>query len=168
MIGEKKTLLFLILSLGIVFMGNAQVKKEIPATNSVIFPRGEKAPSLNMTGNVWLYVLTPADSVFTQHIASVTFEPGARTHWHSHPGGQILLIIDGIGFYQEKDQPIQILRKGDVRKCAPGTEHWHGATPDSHFVHIGITNPSEKGRTLWLQPVDDDEYGSAIKNLKAK
>ncbi|ALR30373.1 hypothetical protein ATE47_07485 [Chryseobacterium sp. IHB B 17019] len=67
-------------------------------------------------------------------MGNVTFEPGARTKWHLHPGGQIILVTGGVGYYQEKGQPKKILHKGDVIKCPPHVEHWHGASKDSYFV----------------------------------
>ncbi|MGE8527218.1 cupin domain-containing protein [Chryseobacterium rhizosphaerae] len=67
-------------------------------------------------------------------MGNVTFEPGARTKWHLHPGGQIILVTGGVGFYQEKGQPKKILHKGDVIKCSPHVEHWHGTSKDSYFV----------------------------------
>jgi quercetin dioxygenase-like cupin family protein len=88
------------------------------------------------------------------------FEPGARNNWHTHPGGQILLITDGLGYYQEKSKPIQLLHKGDVVNILPDVEHWHGATPDSPLTHIAINTNTQKGLVVWLQRVTDEEYKS--------
>lgn len=74
-----------------------------------------------------------------------------------HPGGQILLVTDGVGYYEEKGQPKKILHKGDVIKCPPNIEHWHGASVDSHFSHLAIGN-SEKKVVVWLRAVSDEEY----------
>jgi len=82
-----------------------------------------------MVGTLWLYTRVEIDSAFNTQVGNVTFEPGARTHWHVHPAGQILLITDGIGYHQQKDRPVQLIQKGDVVKCPPNVEHWHGATP---------------------------------------
>lgn len=92
-------------------------------------------------------------------VGNVTFEAGARTNWHYHPGGQILLAIDGVGYYQEKGSQRKILRKGDAVKCPPNVVHWHGASIDSGFVQIAITN-TEKSAVVWLQPVTEEEYKS--------
>lgn len=92
-------------------------------------------------------------------VGNVTFEPGARTNWHYHPGGQILLVIDGVGYYQEKGNPKKILRKGDVVNCPPNIVHWHGASIDSGFIQLAITN-TEKSAVVWLQPVTEQEYTS--------
>lgn len=122
-----------------------------------IFPKGEVATVNNHTGTVWLNELTTPDSVFNYGIAMATFAPGAKLDWHIHPAGQILLITAGVGYYQERGQPIRIVRKGDIIKCAPGVEHWHGASPDSSFSYIATT-PAQKGKTIWLGRVTDAEY----------
>jgi quercetin dioxygenase-like cupin family protein len=76
------------------------------------------------------------------------------------PGGQILLILEGTGYYQERGKPIQIVHKGDVIKCLPGVEHWHGASPTSGFTYLATT-PTQKGKTVWLEPVSDNDYNSS-------
>lgn len=124
-----------------------------------IFPKGDKITNDNFVGTAWLYQAVQADSSNQTAVGSVTFEPGARTNWHYHPAGQILIAIDGIGYYQEKGSPIKILRKGDVVKCPPNVPHWHGASRDQQFVQIAITS-SEKGPTVWMQSVTDTEYNS--------
>ena len=125
-----------------------------------IFPKGERAPADYFTGTVWLQPLVQQDSVFNFLVASVTFEPGARNNWHTHPAGQILLVTDGIGYYQEKGKPIQLLHKGDVVNIPPDIVHWHGASPGSQFTHIAISMNSPKGVVVWLDRVRDEEYNS--------
>jgi quercetin dioxygenase-like cupin family protein len=154
------TLLTFAFSLLISIDVKAQKTTNAPSAQQNVFPKGQKVSNQNMTGTVWMNVLTAGDSIFNYHIASVTFEPGARTHWHTHPGGQLLLATEGLGYYQEKGKPIQLFRKGDVIKCAPDVEHWHGASPNSEFIHIGITNNTAKGLFVWLQRVTDEEYNS--------
>jgi quercetin dioxygenase-like cupin family protein len=119
-------------------------------SENVIFPKGDKAHIDYFTGNVWVKMLVPNDTTFNCQIGNVTFEPGARNNWHTHPGGQILIEIDGIGYYQEKGKPIQMLRKGDVVKILPDVEHWHGASPDSEFTHIAVNTNTQKGIVEWL------------------
>ena len=126
---------------------------------SLIFPKGEKITNSNFTGNAWLQDLISADSINQNAVGSVTFEPGARTKWHSHPAGQIILALDGVGYYQEKDKPIEIIRKGDVVKCPHNIPHWHGASPDSEFIQVAITG-RENGSTVWFDLVTDEEYNS--------
>jgi len=125
--------------------------------NTLIFPKGKKNNSENFTGTAYLQSLITADTLNAIAIGNVTFEPGARTKWHSHPAGQILLVTDGVGYYQEKNQLKKILRKGDVIKCAPNIAHWHGASKDSSFTQLAVTG-REKGETKWLDVVTDREY----------
>jgi quercetin dioxygenase-like cupin family protein len=136
----------------------AQKKQDTrkPETN-IVFPKGEKITNNNFAGAAYLQMLIEADSINPTTVGNVTFEPGARTKWHFHPGGQILLVIDGIGYYQEKGQTKKILRKGDVIKCPANVPHWHGASANSSFVQIAITN-RHLGETVWLHEVSEEEY----------
>lgn len=122
-----------------------------------VFARGKQITNDNFTGNVWLENLIQADSLNQNSVGSVTFEPGARSKWHTHPAGQILLAIDGVGYYQEKGQLKKILHKGDAIKCPANIPHWHGASADSKFVQVAVTG-REKGETIWLEAVTDEEY----------
>jgi len=130
------------------------------AQETPIFPKGKLATVDNHTGTVWLSELSKSDDVFDFNVAHATFAPGAKLDWHIHPGGQILMITEGTGYYQEKGKPVQIVHKGDVIKCAPGVAHWHGAAPESTFAYIAVS-PTQKGETKWLQRVTDEEYRSA-------
>lgn len=141
------------IAIGIVSCNN---KKE-EQTAYTIFKKGEKITNNNFTGEVWLNNLVQADSINQNAVGSVTFEPGARTKWHSHPSGQIILALDGVGYYQEKGSPKVIVNKGDVIKCPAGIAHWHGASADTKFVQVAITG-REKGETVWLEAVNEMEY----------
>ena len=125
--------------------------------DATIFPKGEKIINDNFTGTAWLTSLVTADSTNDNAVGNVTFAPGARTNWHLHPDGQIILATGGVGYYQEKGSPKKILRKGDVIKCPPNVPHWHGAGPDEEFVQIAITG-RENGPTEWLRAVTEEEY----------
>lgn len=125
--------------------------------NATIFPQGEKITNENFTGTAYLHMMVKGDSLNDVTVGNVTFEPGARTNWHSHPAGQIILVTDGVGYYQEKGQPKQTLRKGDVVNCPADIEHWHGASADSAFVQVAVSS-NRKGGAVWLQPVTDEEY----------
>jgi len=127
-------------------------------SNSVIFPVGEKLVSDNFNGTVWLKMLTPADSACP--IGNVTFEPGCRNNWHTHAGGQVLLVTGGRGYYQEWGKPAQELHAGDVVNIAPDVKHWHGAAKDSWLVHLAVGVRSEKGPATWMEPVSDEDYNS--------
>lgn len=130
-----------------------------------IFPKGERAPSDYFTGTVWVKMILANDATLNCQIANVVFEPGARNNWHIHPGGQILIVTGGIGYYQEKGRAIQLIRKGDVVNIPPDIEHWHGASHDSEFIHIAINPNTQKGVVVWLERVSDEEYGN-FKNFK--
>lgn len=123
-----------------------------------IFPKGEKASNDYFTGTVWLTMLIQRDNNNNYTVADVKFEPGARTNWHTHPSGQVLLVTEGKGFYQEKGKTARLLKKGDVVNIPADVEHWHGAAPDSYFTHIAITNYKENVNVVWLKPVTDNEY----------
>jgi quercetin dioxygenase-like cupin family protein len=138
-----------------------QLVMDISEYQDTVFPKGEKASSDYFVGNVWVKILVPADDTFNTLIGNVVFERAARNNWHRHPGGQILIVTDGIGYYQEKGKPIQILHKGDVVKIPPDTVHWHGATPDSEFTHIAVNSNTQKGIVEWLGRVTEEEYSLA-------
>ena len=127
----------------------------------VIFLKGEKGAAENFTGNAWATSLVGNDSIYNTLVGNVYFEPGARSNWHTHPSGQILIITDGVGYHQIKGQPRQTIRKGDVVKCPPNVLHWHGASPDTGMQQMYILPKTEKGIVTWLQKVTDEEYNSS-------
>lgn len=125
-----------------------------------VFPKGEKGPAKWFTGTAYPTALMAADSIYTTLAGNVYFEPGARSHWHLHPAGQILIITDGIGYHQIEGQPIEIIKKGDVIKCPPNTKHWHGASADVGLQQLYFIPNTEKGIVEWMEPVTDEEYNS--------
>jgi quercetin dioxygenase-like cupin family protein len=126
---------------------------------TTIFPKGSKGPSDYFTNTAWVNMLHPdTKGVFDTQVYDVVFEPSARTYWHSHPGGQILLVTDGVGYYQEKGKPAQLLEPGDVVPIPPDVVHWHGAAPDSEFVHIGMSTNVHLGPAKWFGEVTESEY----------
>lgn len=94
--------------------------------------------------------------------ATVTFAPGARTAWHSHPLGQTLLVVAGTGFVQKWGEPAQTIRPGDLVWIPPNTKHWHGATSTSTMVHIAIAEALEGNAVEWMEQVAADEYVKAV------
>ncbi|HMQ59047.1 MAG TPA: cupin domain-containing protein [Flavilitoribacter sp.] len=84
-----------------------------------IFPQGQQGSAELFTGAAYNYGLLPSDSIYTTLVGNVYFEPGARSNWHTHPAGQILIITDGVGYHQIEGQPKEVIRKGDVVKCPP-------------------------------------------------
>jgi quercetin dioxygenase-like cupin family protein len=151
----RSILTFVFLSTAVTSSCAQHANKHSDATN--IFPKGNKINSANFKGTAYLQMLMEADSLNPTSVGNVTFEAGARTRWHKHPGGQILLVTDGVGYYQEQGQTKKILRKGDVIKCPPNVPHWHGASADTAFVQVAITN-RHLGETVWLNEVSDSDY----------
>ncbi len=130
------------------------------ANQNSIFPRGEKTSPEYFTGTAWLNMLVPQDETRSYAIGNVVFEPGCRNNWHKHPAGQILLVTDGKGYYQEKGKAAKLLTKGDVVVIPSHIEHWHGTAHDSNLTHIVVTNNSKQGAVERLAPVTDEEYFS--------
>lgn len=148
----KKILLVL---MALIITGGMTMAKELNQP----FAKGEINPySKFFTGTTHLNMLVTRDDVFNSSIGNVTFDKGARTNWHKHSGGQILLVTAGEGRYQEKGKEIQILKAGDIVKIPPNVEHWHGAAPDSEFAHISIEPNIPNNQTTWRDAVTDEEY----------
>ncbi len=124
----------------------------------VIFPKGELGSKDFFTGNSYPTALVGSDTVYNTLVGNVYFEPGARSHWHSHPAGQILIITDGIGYHQIEGQPIEIIKKGSVVKCPPNVKHWHGASADVGLQQLYIIPNTEKGIVEWKEAVTDKQY----------
>lgn len=105
--------------------------------------------------------LFPANSDINASGAYVTFEPSARSAWHTHPKGQYLVVTAGVGLTQEWGKVIQEIRPGDVVWCPPGVKHWHGAAPGVAMTHLAITGTTEDGKNVeWLEKVSDEQYSA--------
>lgn len=146
-----------------IIITSCNFKKENKMKTTEIFPKGQQLPKEWFSGNAFLTPLIAKDKNNEFSAGSVTFEPGARTNWHTHPKGQVLIVIEGEGFYQEKGKPIQRIKKSDVVNIPENTEHWHGASATSKMVHIAITNYKDDVQVTWLQPVSDEEYNEVNK-----
>lgn len=149
--------------LTVLFDGKAQISGAVKQTGETAFPKGEKISNSNFTGTAYVYMMMRPDSTYNTSMGNVTFEPKARTNWHKHPGGQILLVTEGKGYYQERGKPAQLIQKGDVVRIPPDTEHWHGAAPDHILVHVAVSPNLQKGSVVWMQPVTDEEYRKSVK-----
>ncbi len=112
------------------------------------------------TGTVRIDPLFPVTPPARAAANSVTFEPGARTAWHTHPLGQTLLVTAGCGRAQREGGPIEEIRPGDVVWFAPGEKHWHGATPTTAMTHIAIQEQLDSKAVDWLEKVSDNQYQS--------
>ena len=127
-------------------------------TGGPIFPKGDKGPSEKYIGNAWHHGIVYNDTTFNLISGSTRYQAGARSNWHSHPTGQILIIIEGEGYYQEKGKPKQVVTKGQVIKCPPNVPHWDGGTEENGMAHIYIVTDPSKGIVDWMEPVTDEEY----------
>ncbi|HET6438790.1 MAG TPA: cupin domain-containing protein [Anaeromyxobacter sp.] len=119
----------------------------------------QKGPADWFTGSVRIDPLFQANDPARAASASVTFEPGARTHWHTHPLGQTLIVTWGVGRVQRWGDAIEEIRPGDVVWIPPGEKHWHGASPNIAMTHIAIQEQLEGKAVEWLEKVSDAQYG---------
>ena len=141
-----------------LFAMDASAQRQVDS--GVLYTKGEKINSPNFTGSVWVNMIAGPQNGVNCTVGSVSFEPGARTNWHSHPGGQILIVIEGTGYYQEEGKPRRIIRKGDVIICSPNVVHWHGASIDCAMTHLAIGPDAARGPAVWLAKVTDQEYAA--------
>ena len=119
-----------------------------------------KGPSEWFTGTVRIDPLFPVQNPARAAGNAVTFEPGARTAWHTHPLGQILIVTAGCGRVQRENGPIEEIRPGDVVWFEPGERHWHGATPTTALTHIAIQESLDGKAVEWMEHVTDAEYAA--------
>lgn len=117
-----------------------------------------KGPSEWFTGTVRFDPLFKAPPPALVQASSVTFEPGARTAWHTHPLGQTLIVTAGCGWAQREAGPVEEIRPGDVVSFSPGEKHWHGATPTTAMTHIAIQERQDGEVVNWLEKVTDEQY----------
>jgi quercetin dioxygenase-like cupin family protein len=127
----------------------------------------QKGPSDYFTGNVRIDPLNSAPEPSRVSCASVTFEPGARTAWHTHPLGQTLIVTSGAGWTQCEGEEIVEIRAGDVVWCPPGHKHWHGATPTSAMTHIAIQESLNGSPVTWMEKVTEEEYLKGTQHAEA-
>lgn len=113
------------------------------------------------TGAVWLDEIAGADAPGRLRAFRVAFEPGARTAWHTHPNGQVLHVLSGIGRAQCEGGPVLVLHPGDTVQIAPGERHWHGAASDHAMTHLALQEADASGgHSSWMEHVSDAEYSS--------
>ncbi|ACO48028.1 cupin domain-containing protein [Deinococcus deserti] len=110
------------------------------------------------TGAVRIDGLFPAHEPARAAGNAVTFEPGARTAWHTHPLGQTLIVTAGVGRVQREGGPVEEIRPGDVVWCEPGEKHWHGAAPTTAMTHIALQEALDGKSVEWLEHVTDEQY----------
>jgi quercetin dioxygenase-like cupin family protein len=118
-------------------------------------------PEQTFSGSVRIDPLFQANDPWRSMGAYVTFEPGARSAWHTHPLGQVLIVTAGCGLVQSAGQPAQVIRPGDVVWCPPGEKHWHGAAAATAMTHIAIVEELNGKGVEWMEKVTDAEYQAA-------
>ena len=117
-------------------------------------------PEDYFTGQVRVDPLFAASDEIKASAAYVTFEPGARSAWHTHPAGQRLVVTSGVGLTQEWGKPVQEIRPGDVVTCPPGVKHWHGAASNTAMTHMAVTGTVDGRNVDWMEKVSDDQYNA--------
>lgn len=124
-------------------------------------------PAANFVGKVRVDPLFAADKDVLAASAYVSFEPGARSAWHTHPAGQRLVVTSGVGLTQEWGKPVQQIHAGDVVVCPAGVKHWHGAAPHSAMTHLAVTGVADGKSVAWLEQVSDEQYREASAGIDA-
>ncbi len=143
-------------------MSGAQAQPAATAQAQQIAPAGSQAsvagPAEFFTGRVRVDPVWPATEGLSASGGMVTFEPGARSAWHTHPAGQRLVVMSGVGLTQEWGKPVQQIRPGDVVWCPPGVKHWHGAAPNTAMSHLAVTGTVNGKNVEWMEKVSDEQY----------
>ena len=137
----------------------AQATRELMISRAVTRPP-HVAPAENFTGTVRVQPLFDTTATTRAYAASVSFDAGARTAWHTHPRGQVLIVTEGIGRAQLWGSSVEEIRPGDVARIPPGAKHWHGAGPTSAMTHIAIVEYLGGRSTTWMEKVSDAQYNA--------
>ncbi|HXF96904.1 MAG TPA: cupin domain-containing protein [Gemmatimonadales bacterium] len=144
----------------------AQDAREIVVTRAAARP-SRVAPGQNFTGTVRIQPLFDTTATTRAYGASVSFEPGARTAWHTHPRGQVLIVTGGVGRVQRWGGPVAEIRPGDVVWIPPGVKHWHGASPTAAMTHVAIVETLDGRSVEWMEKVSDAQYGAPVGGREA-
>jgi quercetin dioxygenase-like cupin family protein len=123
----------------------------------------KRAPAEYFTGTVWLESFMEAPPPARLRAARVRFDPGARTNWHTHPLGQTLYVLTGLGLIQTEGQTARTIRPGDVVWIPPGEKHWHGAAPQHAMTHLAMQEAQDGTVATWLEPVSAPQYEDAAR-----
>ena len=120
----------------------------------------QPGPAEFFTGRVRVDPVWGASDEINSSGALVTFEPGARSAWHTHPTGQRLVVVSGVGLTQQWGNPVQVIRPGDVVSCPPGVKHWHGAAATTAMTHLAVTGNHDGRNVNWMEKVSDEQYNA--------
>ena len=148
--------------------GRVQITRPLARSTAVrvqeIARAGEQASALGpadyFTGHMRVDPVWPASEDINASGSHVTFEPGARSAWHSHPAGQRLVVISGVGLTQEWGKSVQVIRPGDVVWCPPGVKRWHKAAPATAMTHLAVTGVLGGRNVTWMEKVSDEQYSA--------
>ncbi len=143
--------------LAVVFAGSAMANESVTVTRAGSAP-SSVGPAENFTGSVRVDDRFKGSGLARISGATVTFEPGARTAWHTHPLGQTLIVTAGVGLVQHWDGPIQEIRAGDSVWIPPGVKHWHGASSSVGMSHIAFSEALDGSTVEWMEKVSDEQY----------
>lgn len=127
---------------------------------------GTKAPNTHYIGEAWLNNLLQADSNFNYNITKATFKANSTLDWHKHSSAQVIIIIEGKGYYQERGKEPVILKKGDLIKCNKDTEHWHTSTKENSVTYLAIYGETQP--TTWTEKLSQEYYDSVALKLNTK
>jgi quercetin dioxygenase-like cupin family protein len=145
-------------------MSGAQTQANAAAQAQQISRAGAQpsaaGPAEFFTGRVRVDPMWPANGDINASGGMVTFEPGARSAWHTHPKGQRLVVTSGVGLTQEWGKPVQEIRPGDVVWCPPGVKHWHGAAATTAMSHLAVTGTVDGRNVAWMEKVSDEQYNA--------
>lgn len=142
----------------LLYVGAVHVKAQTRRDSSASQKAGQLQGGGFFTGGTATVVRMPAAPDINCGLAKVSFQPGARTIWHAHAGGQIIVVTSGTAWYQEKGKPKQIISQGETVVCPPGAMHWHGAAPDGPMTHTVVTPNLDKGGVTAGPAVTNKEY----------
>ncbi len=155
-----KTITLLLLA-GLPFMGIAQTSEY---KTSSYLTEGAKAPNTHYIGEAWLNSLLQADSSFDYNITKATFRANSTLDWHKHGSVQVLIIVEGEAYYQERGKEAVILKKGDVIKCGKDTEHWHSSTKENSVTYLAIYGGTQP--TVWTEKLTQEYYDGVAERLR--
>ena len=156
---KPTTITLVALALAWTAPARAQDPRDLVITRAAARP-SRVAPAENFTGTVRVQPLFDTTAAARAYGASVAFEAGARTAWHTHPRGQVLIVTEGVGRVQRWGAPVEEIRPGDVVRIPPGAKHWHGASPTTAMTHIAIAEHRGGSTAEWLEQVSDAQYSA--------
>jgi quercetin dioxygenase-like cupin family protein len=161
----KKIILITLLAFTFINQNHAisketKMSKEMKILKTETLP-SNPGPAEYFTGSVKVTPLVTGEEPACLSCASVAFQQGARSAWHTHPRGQLLIVTEGSGLIQEWGKPIRRIQKGDTIWTPPGVKHWHGASPTTSIIHTAIQEACDGKAVDWLEKVSDEEYGKA-------